>query len=201
MTGVLFHNWPWLGLAYLAGALPFGLLFQKLFGTPDLRTSGSQNIGATNMMRVGGRLPAFCTLLCDGGKGAAVIGLAALFATQGAMQQSACLLIGGVAIIGHNFPVWLRFRGGKGVATSLGVLLASAPIVGVIACATWLVVAFVFRYSSLAALTSLGICPLVFWGMGDGGAAIIMTAIAVLVWGRHHGNIARLLRGVEGKIS
>jgi glycerol-3-phosphate acyltransferase PlsY len=208
-------GWPWfLGaalLAYLLGSLPFGLLLTRAAGLGDLRAIGSGNIGATNVLRTGRKDLALATLLLDGGKGAAAVLLAWWAAGPGV-----ALVAGVSAVIGHLWPVWLRFKGGKGVATTLGTLLALAPGVGLLCCLTWLLVALLFRYSSLAALVSLGLAPvyafLLPWGLRldeladarlfQGGWPLVATAsvLAALVWMRHHQNIARLLAGEEPKI-
>jgi glycerol-3-phosphate acyltransferase PlsY len=180
---------------YLCGSIPFGLVLTRVAGLGDIRSIGSGNIGATNVLRTGHRGLALATLLLDGGKGAA----AALVA--GAVAGSAYAVIAGVAaVIGHNFPVWLRFKGGKGVATTLGVLGATAPIVGTLACATWLLVAALFRFSSLAALTAVALAPVYALLLGDTNKALPFATLALLGWLRHHANIRRLLRGEEPRI-
>ncbi|MHA1114049.1 MAG: glycerol-3-phosphate acyltransferase, partial [Alphaproteobacteria bacterium] len=144
--------WPYYAaalVAYLIGAIPFGLILSRLAGHGDIRTIGSGNIGATNVLRTGNNLLALLTLILDSGKGAACVAVAARFGPDMAA------IAGAGAVVGHVFPVWLRFRGGKGVATALGVLIAVAWPVGSLACATWLTVAALFRYSSLAALAAL----------------------------------------------
>src|SRR3981189_1762307 len=142
-------------LGYLLGSIPFGLILTKLAGTQDLRSIGSGNIGATNVLRTGHKGLALATLLLDGGKGAI-----AVLAIGTIMAPPAALIAGVAAVVGHNFPVWLRFKGGKGVATTLGTMCAAVPLVGLLACVTWLAVAAIFRYSSLAALTALALAPL-----------------------------------------
>lgn len=180
---------------YLLGSIPFGLALTKPFGY-DLRAIGSGNIGATNVLRTGRKDLALATLLLDSGKGAIAVGLA--FAATG---EAVVMLVAGVAAVaGHNFPVWLRFKGGKGVATTLGVLLATAWPAGLAACATWLAVAAAFRYSSLAALVALAAAPVYAWLWATPAHAVAFALLAVLAWGRHHENIGRLLRGEESKI-
>jgi glycerol-3-phosphate acyltransferase PlsY len=191
--------WPYLTAAlaggYVLGSIPFGVLLTRLAGLGDLRRIGSGNIGATNVLRTGRKGLAATTLLLDGGKGAAAVLIAGIW---GPDPQ---LMAGLGALIGHMFPVWLLFRGGKGVATALGVLLAMAWPVGASACATWLVVAAAFRYSSVAALVSLALSPLYAWFFMRDLQVLEFTAIlAVMVWIRHRGNLARLVKGQEPKI-
>ena len=182
------------GLAYLLGSIPFGLILTRLFGAGDLRKIGSGNIGATNVLRTGRRGLAAATLLLDGGKGAAAVLIAGHFGPDTA------LIAAGFAVIGHLFPVWLGINGGKGVATTLGVLLALAPLVGILACLVWLAVAGLSRYSSLAALVAIGTSPLSAWALYDGWRAALALILAALVFLRHHENIARLRSGTEGTI-
>jgi glycerol-3-phosphate acyltransferase PlsY len=164
-------------------------------GLGDIRAIGSGNIGATNVLRTGNKGLALATLLLDGGKGAiAVLVIGALF------PAPAALIAGVGAVLGHNFPIWLRFKGGKGVATTLGTILAAAPLVGAMACATWAVIAALFRYSSLAALTALALAPVYAILMHDTYGAVAFAGLGVLGWVRHHANITRLLRGEEPKI-
>jgi len=181
-------------LAYLLGSIPFGLILTRMFGAGDLRKIGSGNIGATNVLRTGRRGLAAATLILDGGKGAVAVLVANHFGPDTAVAAA------GFSVVGHLFPVWLRFKGGKGVATALGVLLAVAPYVGLIACLVWLLVAVLSRYSSLAALIAIGTSPLAAWFLYDPQRAALALALAVLVFIRHHENIARLRAGTEGKI-
>ncbi|GGF36670.1 glycerol-3-phosphate acyltransferase [Aliidongia dinghuensis] len=181
-------------LAYLLGSIPFGLVLTRLFGAGDIRKIGSGNIGATNVLRTGRKGLAAATLILDGGKGAVAVGLADHCSTDLAIFAA------GAALVGHLFPVWLRFKGGKGVATTLGVLLAIAWPVGVVACLVWLLVAFTLRYSSLAALVAIGTSPVVALFLADGPRAILALLMAVLVFARHHENIRRLASGTESKI-
>jgi glycerol-3-phosphate acyltransferase PlsY len=183
-------------LAYLLGSIPFGLLLTRLFGAGDLRKIGSGNIGATNVLRTGRKGLAAATLILDGGKGAVAVGLADYFA-----GPDAAIVAAGAAVLGHLFPVWLGFKGGKGVATTLGVLLAIAWPVGVVACLTWLLIAVALKYSSLAALVAIGISPVVALFLADEPRAILALFLAVLVFIRHHENIRRLASGSESRIN
>lgn len=200
-------NPAWIGAAlvggYLLGSIPFGVIATRLGGAGDLRAIGSGNIGATNVLRTGRRDLAAITLLGDGGKGALAVLLAWLATRDGTVEQQAVLtsLAAGAAFLGHLFPVWLRFRGGKGVATFLGTMLAAAWPVGVAAAATWLVVAFLFRISSLAALVAAALAPAVALLAGRPPAiALLALFMALLVYVRHAENIRRLLKGEEPRI-
>ncbi|KNG92594.1 glycerol-3-phosphate 1-O-acyltransferase PlsY [Pseudaestuariivita atlantica] len=185
----------WAAIGYLLGSVPFGVLVSRAFGLGDLRKVGSGNIGATNVLRTGNRKAAFLTLLLDGGKGVVAVLLARWLAGEDAAQ-----LAGLMAFLGHCFPVWLGFKGGKGVATFLGIVLALAWPVGIAACATWLVIAAAFRYSSLAALVAAGLSPVWALLLGHGSAVLLSLALAVIVYVRHNANIARLRSGEEPKI-
>jgi acyl phosphate:glycerol-3-phosphate acyltransferase len=192
------YTWPYyLGafLGYLLGSVPFGLLLTKAAGLGDIRKIGSGNIGATNVLRTGRKGLAAATLLLDGGKGAAAVLIAQHWGPDMA------IMAGGGAMLGHLFPLWLRFRGGKGVATGLGVLIALDWRVGVLACLSWLAVAFLLRYSSLAALASFALSPLFAWIIATRQLAAVALFLAVLVWLRHRLNILRLIRGQEPKIA
>jgi glycerol-3-phosphate acyltransferase PlsY len=181
-------------LAYLLGSIPFGLILTRLFGAGDLRKIGSGNIGATNVLRTGRRELAAATLILDGGKGAVAVLIADRFGSDIAVAAA------GFSVIGHLFPIWLGFKGGKGVATTLGVFLAVAPFTGIIACAVWLLVAFASRYSSLAALVAIGTSPISAWFLYDPARAGLALGLAILVFLRHHENIARLAAGNESPI-
>ncbi len=180
---------------YLLGSIPFGLILTRLAGLGDIRAIGSGNIGATNVLRTGNKGLAALTLLLDGAKGAAAALLASFYASA-----DAGLVAGLCAVLGHDFPVWLRFKGGKGVATTLGVLLGAAWPVGVAACATWLVIAGLFRYSSLAALTAFALAPAFAYVLVGLPMAILALVLAVLGFIRHAANIRRLLAGTEPRI-
>jgi glycerol-3-phosphate acyltransferase PlsY len=187
---------------YLLGSIPFGVIITRLGGAGDIRKVGSGNIGATNVLRTGRRGLALATLLCDGGKGAVAVLVAYLWAERAGTQSLVAeALAGGAAFIGHLFPVWLRFRGGKGVATFFGVLLAIAWPVGVLAGATWIAMAVLARVSSLAALTAAALAPLFAFAVHAGYPVIALSLfMAALIFIRHHENIARLLKGEEPRI-
>ena len=184
-----------LGFGYLLGSIPFGLLLTKFAGLGDIRAIGSGNIGATNVLRTGRKGLALATLILDGAKGAG-----AVLATLAVLERDAALFAGLAAVLGHNFPVWLRFKGGKGVATSLGTLIAVAWPVGVGACLTWLAVAALFRISSLAALAALGLAPFYAYITDDRPASALALGVGLLAIVRHLPNIRRLLRGEEPRI-
>lgn len=181
--------------AYLIGSIPFGVLITRALGLGDLRGIGSGNIGATNVLRTGNKKAALATLLLDGAKGAV-----AVLAARYLAGQEAALVAGGAAFLGHLYPVWLRFRGGKGVATFLGVMLALAPVVGLICCLTWLVVAVISRISSLSALVAAVTAPVWLALIGPPGSVWLGIGMAGLVLARHHANIRRLLDGTEPRI-
>ncbi|MBX3483071.1 glycerol-3-phosphate 1-O-acyltransferase PlsY [Phenylobacterium sp.] len=188
---------------YLLGSIPFGVIAARLGGAGDLRKVGSGNIGATNVLRTGRRDLAAITLLGDGGKGAVAVLLAWLATRDGTVEQQAVLtsLAAGAAFLGHLFPVWLGFRGGKGVATFFGTLLAAAWPVGLAAGAAWLATAFLFRISSLAALVAVALAPAIALGLGrPRPIALLALFMALLVYVRHSENIRRLLKGEEPKI-
>ncbi len=199
---------PWFAAAlvvggYLLGSIPFGVLATRMAGLGDIRKVGSGNIGATNVLRTGRKDLAAVTLIGDGGKGAVAVLLAGLIAGRyaPAAQPLACAIAGGAAFFGHIYPVWLGFRGGKGVATFLGVLLAAALPVGVLACATWLAVAKLLKISSLSALTAATLSPFYALALGFPLPTVILAAVlAVLIFVRHHENIRRLLNGTEPPI-
>ena len=182
-------------LGYLLGSIPFGLLLTRLAGYGDIRQVGSGNIGATNVLRTGSKGLAALTLLLDLGKGAAAVIIAHGWGPQAALFAAGCV------ILGHMFPVWLGFRGGKGVATALGVLIPLAWPVALIAIILWIATVLLFHYSSLAALVaaivSAGFAPLIV----DTRTALVIAGIAFLIIVRHHSNIRRLIAGTESRIS
>jgi glycerol-3-phosphate acyltransferase PlsY len=180
---------------YLAGSIPFGLLITRLAGTPDIRGIGSGNIGATNVLRTGRKDLAAATLACDALKGTAAVLAASHFS-----GPDAAVAAGLGAFLGHLFPVWLRFKGGKGVATFIGLLIAFAWPAALGFCAIWLIVAAATRYSSLAALIASAATPALLWWLGRAEEAALFAALAALLWVMHRANIARLVAGTEGKI-
>jgi glycerol-3-phosphate acyltransferase PlsY len=189
---------------YLLGSIPFGVILTRLATGEDVRSIGSGNIGATNVLRTGRKDLAFATLLLDAGKGAAAwLIVQTVFPGVPALAAIA----GGAAFIGHLFPVWLGFKGGKGVATFFGLLLAAAWPLGLLAGATWLIVAALFRMSSLAALVAAAaapvyaILPLEALGLPTSGPVLVLAIVtAALIWLRHHENIGRILKGAEPRI-
>jgi len=188
---------------YLLGSIPFGVIATRLGGAGDVRSIGSGNIGATNVLRTGRKDLALITLLGDGGKGAVAVFIAWLLTRNAGAQAQALLtsLAGGCAFLGHLFPVWLKFKGGKGVATFFGTLLAAAWPVGLAAGATWIAMAFLFRISSLAALSAAALAPIyVFLLDRPYPIAVMALFMGVLIYIRHKDNIGRLLKGQEPKI-
>ena len=179
---------------YLIGSIPFGLLLTKAAGLGDIRKVGSGNIGATNVLRTGRKGLAAATLILDGLKGAVAVLLARY------LLGDQDLVVGTAAVLGHLFPVWLGFRGGKGVATGLGVLLAAAWPVGLACCAVWLLAAKFLKMSSAAALTAFAAAPLFALVLSSADHALMALLIAVLVFWRHEANIRRLLAGTEPRI-
>lgn len=179
---------------YLLGSIPFGLLLTRLAGHGDVRDIGSGNIGATNVLRTGNRWIAAGTLVADAGKGA----VAVLIAREFGPDTAVCAALG--AFLGHLFPVWLKFKGGKGISTQIGILLALFWPVGLLFCATWLAVAAVFRYSSLSALVATAFTPVYLALFGQWQIAELSVALAVLVFFAHRDNIRRLVQGTESKI-
>ncbi|CAM3340127.1 glycerol-3-phosphate 1-O-acyltransferase PlsY [Paracoccus nototheniae] len=185
----------WALFGYLLGSVPFGIVITRAMGLGDLRTIGSGNIGATNVLRTGNKGAALATLLMDSGKGAIAVLLAREFG-----GETAAALAGGAAFLGHCFPVWLGFKGGKGVATFLGTLAALHWPLGLAACATWALVAAISRISSLSALLAAALTPVLAWGLGRGDIAAVTAFMAALIFLRHHANIRRLLSGTEPRI-
>jgi len=184
-----------LGIGYLLGSMPFGLLFTYLSGAGDVRKIGSGNIGATNVLRTGKRWAAAATLLFDAGKGAVAVLLCGFYFGDLAAMAAA---LG--AVLGHLFPIWLGFKGGKGMATSLGVLLALYWPVGLLVAATWAIAAAIWRISSLSALIAIALSPVYMLALGHRQYAILTAVIALLIFIMHRENIARLLRREEPRI-
>jgi acyl phosphate:glycerol-3-phosphate acyltransferase len=182
-------------LAYLLGSIPFGVLITRAMGLGDLRAIGSGNIGATNVLRTGNKGAAAATLILDGAKGAVAVLIA-----RALVGENAAMIAGGAAFLGHLFPVWLGFKGGKGVATFLGTLLALAWPIGVAACLTWAATAAVARISSLSALVAAALAVPFAWVLGYPAVIPLVLTMAALVFWRHRPNIERLLAGTEPKI-
>jgi glycerol-3-phosphate acyltransferase PlsY len=185
----------WTAIGYLLGSIPFGLVLTRALGLGDPRAIGSGNIGATNVLRTGSKAAAAGTLLLDGAKGALAVLLARWLAGEDAAQ-----LAGLAAFVGHCYPVWLRFRGGKGVATFLGVLLALAWPVGLACCVTWAAAAAISRISSLGALFAAGFSTVWMVLLGSGEAVLMGAAMTLLIFWRHRANIARIRAGQEPRI-
>lgn len=182
-------------IGYLLGSIPFGLLLTRAAGLGDVRQIGSGNIGATNVLRTGNKKLAAATLLCD-----ALKGTAAVLIANALWGYEASLVAGFFAFLGHLFPVWLGFKGGKGVATYIGVLLGAAPLMMLAFAAIWLITAFVTKYSSLSALVAMLVIPIVLWILGPEKTALLVTALSIISWYMHRENIKRLLAGTESKI-
>ena len=204
------HSWPYLAaflaFGYALGSIPFGLLLTRFAGLGDIRSIGSGNIGATNVLRTGRKGLAALTLLLDGAKGTVAVILASQFG-----GPDAALMAGHGAVLGHLFPAWLGFRGGKGVATGLGVLIGLDWRIGLGACVVWLAMAAIFRRSSLSSLSAFAAAPILalylplLWApggeaIGDRQLSLFAAIIAALIWFKHHENIRRLLSGNEPKI-
>jgi glycerol-3-phosphate acyltransferase PlsY len=181
---------------YLLGSIPFGVILTRLAGTGDVRAIGSGNIGATNVLRTGRKGLAAATLLGDMLKGTAAVLVIAYVDRGGSLP----LVAGFGAFIGHLFPVWLKFKGGKGVATYIGILVALAWPIAIGFCLVWLAIAALTRYSSLAGLLASAATPVALWINGQRGEAVLFLVLTVLLWVRHHENIARLLSGTESKL-
>jgi glycerol-3-phosphate acyltransferase PlsY len=183
------------GLSYLLGSIPFGIVITRAMGLGDIRQIGSGNIGATNVLRTGNKPAAFLTLVLDAGKGAIAVLAARLLVGEDAAQVA-----GGFAFLGHLWPVWLGFKGGKGVATFLGTLLALAWPIGLLACATWAAMAAVTRISSLSALTAAALSPAYALLTGQPQFVLLTIFLAALIFVRHDANIRRLIAGTEPRI-
>ncbi|HNQ92618.1 MAG TPA: glycerol-3-phosphate 1-O-acyltransferase PlsY [Alphaproteobacteria bacterium] len=181
---------------YVFGSIPFGLVLCYLAGYGDIRKIGSGNIGATNVLRTGSKPLAALTVLLDSSKGLIAVLIAAALFDKHAMFGAA---LG--AVVGHNFPVWLKFKGGKGVATTLGTFIALSWPVGLACCAAWLLTAVISRISSLSALMALALAPVFVMVFGDPHQVYLVGTISLLGWVRHHANLRRLLKGEEPKIS
>ncbi|MEQ6248909.1 glycerol-3-phosphate 1-O-acyltransferase PlsY [Sulfitobacter sp. HNIBRBA3233] len=185
----------WALAGYLIGSIPFGILLSRAMGLGNLREIGSGNIGATNVLRTGSKPAAAATLLLDGAKGAVALLLARMLTGEDAAQLAAV-----AAMLGHCYPVWLRFKGGKGVATFLGILIAFAWPVGLAACVIWLLAAFLSRTSSMGGLTSAAASTFLMVFLGFGYGLVMGALLTLLVFWRHRANIARLRAGTEPKI-
>jgi glycerol-3-phosphate acyltransferase PlsY len=182
-------------IGYLLGSIPFGLVLTRLAGTQDLRTIGSGNIGATNVLRTGRKGLAAATLILDALKGTAAVLIG------GALGGADAAMLGGLgAFIGHISPVWLKFRGGKGVAVYIGILIGLFWPAAILFCVVWLAMAFALRYSSLSALTASVITPLFLWWFGQAALAVLFAVLTLLLIFMHRENIRRLMAGTEGKI-
>lgn len=182
-------------LGYLLGSIPFGILVTRAMGLGDLRQIGSGNIGATNVLRTGNKGAALATLLLDGGKGALAVVIA-----RWVLAEDAAQVAGLAAFMGHLFPVWLGFRGGKGVATFLGLLLALNWMIGALVCLTWLLTALIGRVSSIAALVAAASSGLWILFFTDGSLLVLALVLTVLIYVRHYENLKRIKAGTEPRI-
>ena len=180
--------------SYLLGSIPFGIFVSKVFGLGDLREIGSGNIGATNVLRTGSKLAALITLILDGLKGSLVVVVARFISEDAAITASIFV------IIGHIYPVWLKFSGGKGVATFIGSILALSFVAGLFVCLIWIIMALIFRYSSLSAIVASASAPIGVILFYDNEALMVTLFMTVLIWYRHKDNIRRLIDGSETKI-
>ena len=181
-------------LAYFLGSIPFGILISKIYGLGNLRNLGSGNIGATNVLRTGNRFAALLTLILDASKGFLGVIMARYISEDAAITASVCV------ILGHIYPIWLKFVGGKGVATFIGALLALNFMAGIFVCLVWLSVAFLYRYSSLAAIISSLSAPIWIFLFYGNGALVVTVIMTILILYRHKENIRRLVNGSESKI-
>lgn len=182
-------------IGYLFGSIPFGLLLTRMAGLGDVRKIGSGNIGATNVLRTGNKKLAAATLLLD-----ALKGTAAVLVANALWGYEASLVAGFFAFLGHLFPVWLGFKGGKGVAVYIGVLLGAAPLMMLAFALIWLATAFITRYSSLSALLAMLVIPVALWILGPEKTALLVTVLSAVSWWKHRENISRLLAGTESRI-
>jgi len=192
---------PSIMCAYFIGSIPFGLILTKVFGYGDIRKIGSGNIGTTNILRTGNKLLTLLTLILDMGKGAVLLLIFANIGICIGFVPTEIIFLGMFAVIGHCYPVWLKFKGGKGVATAIGVFLAAVPLAGLIAIGAWIVTAFISKISSLSALVAVLTAPVVTFFVYGPTPATIAFLITALIWWRHKDNIKRLLKGEEPKIS
>ena len=183
-----------ISFSYLLGSIPFGILVSKVFGLGNLRDIGSGNIGATNVLRTGNKLAALITLILDGLKGSLVVVVARFISEDAAITASIFV------IIGHIYPVWLKFSGGKGVATFIGSILALSFVAGLFVCLIWIIMALIFRYSSLSAIVASASAPIGVLLFYDNEALMVTLFMTVLIWYRHKDNIRRLIDGSETKI-
>lgn len=181
--------------AYILGSVPFGVVIAAMFGLGDIRQIGSGNIGATNVLRTGNKFAAFLTLVLDAGKGAI-----AVLVARAVFGEGAAGFAGLFAVLGHLFPIFLKFKGGKGVATFLGTLLALSFPAGLAACAAWLVTAALFRISSLSAIVAVALAPVFTYYFYHLHGALLVAVLSAVVIAKHHANIRRLLKGDEPKI-
>lgn len=182
-------------IGYLFGSIPFGLLLTRMAGLGDVRKIGSGNIGATNVLRTGNKKLAAATLLLD-----ALKGTAAVLVANALWGYESSLVAGFFAFLGHLFPVWLGFKGGKGVAVYIGVLLGAAPLMMLAFALIWLATAFITRYSSLSALLAMLVIPVALWILGPEKTALLVTVLSAISWWKHRENISRLLAGTESRI-
>lgn len=182
-------------LGYVCGSIPFGLVLSKAAGLGDVRKIGSGNIGATNVLRTGNKKIAALTLLCDALKGTIPVLLAQIY-----LGPTAAMVAGFGALIGHIFPVWLKFKGGKGVATFIGVLFGLYWPLGLIFLAIWLAVALISKMSSPSALIASAAMPILAWALGRSDLSLALLVLAIIIWIMHRANIARLVAGTESKI-
>jgi glycerol-3-phosphate acyltransferase PlsY len=187
-------------VGYLCGSIPFGLILTKMAGGGDIRTIGSGNIGATNVLRTGRKSLAAATLILDAAKGAFSIFIVSLFLSKAVLADAYLGLVGVSAVIGHCYPVWLKFSGGKGVATGIAVITMLSPISGILFIATWILVAYIMKYSSLAALAAFASSSISALILENNEISIAFFFITLLAFFRHTENIKRLLSGEESKI-
>jgi acyl phosphate:glycerol-3-phosphate acyltransferase len=193
------HDLLALAAGYLLGSIPFGLIITQLAGTQDIRAIGSGSIGATNVLRTGRKGLAALTVIADILKGTAAVLLASWWCGQDLGRE--CGLIAGLgAFLGHLFPVWLKFKGGKGIATGLGILLVVSWMAAIAVMIIWIAIAAASRYSSLASLIASAAAPAILWFIGTPSQALLFLVLAVLTFVMHRGNIARLMNGTEGRI-